>query len=161
MKWLLLGLLFVWFIAIYDTSECKWYIIHFIEYSDRNFFFILIDRPNSACLVRNKYKLERSCSGPHRKFFAFHRIILNCVAVHTKCPQIHKKNEYPSLKKCQYECAWHMKVRQSPNQTTTDDDNTNSTTGGDSPPPPDPPAGDGAADAPADAPDDPPADADA
>ncbi|XP_060666918.1 uncharacterized protein LOC132798903 [Drosophila nasuta] len=89
MKWILIAFILCCFISIQTASRFK---------------------PNKACLVRNKYRHERSCSGPRRKFFAFHRIILNCVAVYTKCKRFHAHNEYPTLKKCQWSCGWHMKI---------------------------------------------------
>ncbi|KAH8409379.1 hypothetical protein KR222_002178, partial [Zaprionus bogoriensis] len=97
---------------------------------------------NGACLVKNKYKHESSCPGPRRKFYAFHRIILNCVAVHTKCPRMYKHNEYPSLKQCQSDCAWHMHIDLPANQT----DNATASggsgnAGAGAPPPPGAPAG--------------------
>lgn len=73
--------------------------------------------PNGACLVHNRYKHERSCRGPRRKFYQFHRIILNCVAVTSNCPRMYSQNEFPTLKKCRMKCAWHMKIRLPSNDT--------------------------------------------
>ncbi|XP_068157838.1 uncharacterized protein [Drosophila tropicalis] len=65
---------------------------------------------NTACLVKNKYRHESTCQGPRRQFYVFHRIIMDCIKVITKCPQFHQKNEYPSLARCQSDCAYHMKL---------------------------------------------------
>ncbi|XP_017854618.1 uncharacterized protein LOC108607976 [Drosophila busckii] len=89
MKLLLAALLGFWIFALTDSGRY---------------------RPNGACLVYNKYKHERSCKGPRRKFYAFHRIILNCVSVFSKCKRMHKNNEFSTLKKCHRECGWHMKI---------------------------------------------------
>ncbi|KRF99328.1 uncharacterized protein Dwil_GK11687 [Drosophila willistoni] len=89
MKWVFLGLTLCGLVAI---SHAKNY------------------QKNNACLVKNKYRHESTCRGPRRQFYAFHRIIMDCIRVTTKCPQFHKKNEYPSLARCQSDCAYHMKL---------------------------------------------------
>ncbi|XP_064541943.1 POU domain, class 4, transcription factor 1 [Drosophila montana] len=112
MRWLLCGFVVFWIVSLID-------IIDTTRYS-----------PNGACLVKNKYKHERSCSGPRRKFYVFHRIILNCVSVFTKCKRFHKHNEWPSLKKCQYECGWHMKIHLPKNGTNSTNTTNQSSTAG-------------------------------
>ncbi|XP_032592310.1 uncharacterized protein LOC116805297 [Drosophila grimshawi] len=98
MKWLIMAILVFWIISLIDSGRF---------------------RPNGACLVKNKYKNERYCKGPRRQFYVFHRIILNCVSVFSKCQRVHKHNEWPSLNKCQRECAWHMQIIMPPNSTNT------------------------------------------
>ncbi|KRF81875.1 uncharacterized protein [Drosophila virilis] len=110
MRWLLYGFVVFWIVSLIDIIDTSRY------------------RPNGACLVKNKYKHERSCSGPRRKFYVFHRIILNCVSVFTKCKRIHKHNEWPSLKNCQYECGWHMKLHLAKNATNSTNSTSVSTT---------------------------------
>ncbi|XP_034125103.1 uncharacterized protein LOC117581783 [Drosophila guanche] len=82
---------------------------------------------NLACLTHNRYKHESSCSGPRRIFYAFHRIIFNCTKVFTRCPKFHRHNEYPTMKLCQDDCYFHMKIptskkpaNDSGNATTTE-----------------------------------------
>ncbi|XP_020799149.1 uncharacterized protein LOC110176982 [Drosophila serrata] len=66
---------------------------------------------NDNCLKRNRYRHESTCHSPRRVFYAFHRIIENCVQVTTNCPRIHRHNEYNNLTKCREDCWFFMDHR--------------------------------------------------
>ncbi|XP_017154698.1 uncharacterized protein LOC108163742 [Drosophila miranda] len=86
---------------------------------------------NLACLTHNLYKHESSCPGPRRIFYAFHRIIFNCTKVFTKCPKIHRHNEYTTLKRCQDDCYFHMIIPTTPKPANSSGNGTtNGTTDG-------------------------------
>ncbi|XP_015036029.1 uncharacterized protein [Drosophila pseudoobscura] len=61
-----------------------------------------------GCVKKNMYMHESACPGPYRIYFAFHRVIFDCIKVRTKCPRIYKYNEYNTLKECQTDCALLM-----------------------------------------------------
>eukprot|EP00099_Drosophila_melanogaster_P005134 NP_001245940.1 uncharacterized protein Dmel_CG43057, isoform A [Drosophila melanogaster] len=63
---------------------------------------------NSSCLVKNKYPPESSCRSSHREFFAFHRVLFDCIKVTTNCRKIYRRNEFHSLQSCRDACHYHM-----------------------------------------------------
>ncbi|XP_070133217.1 uncharacterized protein [Drosophila bipectinata] len=64
---------------------------------------------NNACLVKNRYSVEKNCHGARRSFYSFHRVILDCIKVYSKCPRVHTRNDYSSLSSCRNDCQFHMK----------------------------------------------------
>ncbi|XP_022225499.2 uncharacterized protein LOC111076137 [Drosophila obscura] len=76
-----------------------------------------------GCVKKNLYMHESVCPGPYRFYFTFHRVLFDCIRVRTKCPRIHKYNEYDTLKECQSDCAELMVVpeetKDNGNETTT------------------------------------------
>ncbi|EDW52105.1 uncharacterized protein LOC6611646 [Drosophila sechellia] len=63
---------------------------------------------NSSCLVKNKYPPESSCRSTRREFFAFHRVLFDCIKVTTNCRRIYRRNEFHSLESCRDACHYHM-----------------------------------------------------
>ncbi|XP_039501769.1 uncharacterized protein LOC120458247 [Drosophila santomea] len=77
---------------------------------------------NSACLVRNKYPHESSCRSPRREYFAFHRVLFDCIKVTTKCRKLYRRNEFHTLQSCRDACHYHMAMPNPPppgNATTS------------------------------------------
>ncbi|XP_032584368.1 uncharacterized protein LOC116803819 [Drosophila mojavensis] len=112
MRWLTFCCLILWIVSLFDFIDNSRY------------------KPNFACLVKNKYKHERYCRGPRRKFYAFHRIIMNCIPVFTKCSVYNKYNEWKTLKSCNRECAYHMIIRNRNKNPNNNGTASNSTTPG-------------------------------
>ncbi|KAH8353055.1 hypothetical protein KR084_008629, partial [Drosophila pseudotakahashii] len=69
---------------------------------------------NSNCLVKNKYMHERTCKGPRRVYYTFHRVLFDCIQVTTKCRQIYRRNEYKTLEMCRDDCYFHMSFPYAP-----------------------------------------------
>ncbi|KAH8258563.1 hypothetical protein KR038_006746 [Drosophila bunnanda] len=80
---------------------------------------------NDNCLKHNKYMHESYCRArPRRIFFAFHRIIADCVMVTTNCPRMYRHNEYYTLKQCREDCWFfldHSTTTQGPAEEESDD----------------------------------------
>ncbi|KAH8282406.1 hypothetical protein KR054_007395 [Drosophila jambulina] len=70
---------------------------------------------NDNCLKRNRYKHESACRQyPRRNFYAFHRIIFDCIQVTTHCPRMYRHNEYNSLQECRDDCYFIMHMYDKP-----------------------------------------------
>ncbi|BFF95537.1 uncharacterized protein DMAD_12918 [Drosophila madeirensis] len=72
-----------------------------------------------GCVKKNLHMHESVCPGPPRFYFAFHRVLFDCIRHRTKCPRYHKYNDYDTLKECQKDCAELMVVPELSNSTAS------------------------------------------
>ncbi|XP_030384781.1 uncharacterized protein LOC115631991 [Scaptodrosophila lebanonensis] len=80
----------------------------------------LVTRKYGGCLVKNKYRHERSCFGPRRTFYVFHQILFDCIRVTSFCPRMHEQNDFRSLFMCRQSCERYMKVPSLPPPPSTE-----------------------------------------